>query len=345
MREHQIVITLKPDQFLEVQRLARAAHAKSMGIFVRQQLLSALGIEGKLGAVEKQVAGPEILPLVDELRRLHADLKTFVAESLVDYVPEGSGAESAADEPSEQAARVDAGSADTGLPMEQEDELERLAGRTFAISPRLGPVEPSGDDLTASSTYSGETPVDGRSDMRHLVSRHQMEPVLRHEIPHNRRDPINFPQESLPCDLGEGSPVRDPLNELLGGSPTGTSSPDSFVDGESGKGWGEEAEDDEFSVPLSLSERRRELAAQESLADSHLDDDIAWPVAPLVSPAPDPAATAQPGPAPSPLPDADPEPEDEAGGASSLPPPEPPPPGNPSGRLPFSGSPPPKRRR
>src|SRR6185437_15954654 len=86
MREHQIVITLKPDQFLEVQRLARAANSKSMGIFVRQKLLAALGIEG----AGNTAAGEQLNPVnveaaLGQVRRLHGELKTFVAESLSLY--------------------------------------------------------------------------------------------------------------------------------------------------------------------------------------------------------------------------------------------------------------------
>src|SRR5262245_57432848 len=89
MREHQIVITLKPEQFLEVQRLSRAAGAKSMGIFVRQKLLSALGIEGATLVAAQQQPGPNVKRLTGELTRLHAQLKEFVAESLAPtYVTE-----------------------------------------------------------------------------------------------------------------------------------------------------------------------------------------------------------------------------------------------------------------
>src|SRR5262249_196465 len=86
MREHQIVITLKPDQFLEVQRQARAANAKSMGIFVRQQLLAALGIDGGAGGAEGQLGGTQnVESTLAQIKRLHGELKTFVAESLSLY--------------------------------------------------------------------------------------------------------------------------------------------------------------------------------------------------------------------------------------------------------------------
>ncbi len=83
MREHQIIITLKPDQFLQVQRLARLAGAKSMGMFVRQKLLAALGIEGEL---ENEGRNVDLQPTISELKRLHSELRGFVAESLAMYM-------------------------------------------------------------------------------------------------------------------------------------------------------------------------------------------------------------------------------------------------------------------
>jgi hypothetical protein len=121
MREHQIVITLKPEQFLEVQRLARQANAKSMGIFVRQKLLQSLGIEG--GKTDKTNSNNDIKIVVQELKQLHSELKSFVAQSLSMYNNQN-------------------------LPLPQNpthqptiDDLEELAEKTFAISPRLGPIE------------------------------------------------------------------------------------------------------------------------------------------------------------------------------------------------------------
>lgn len=82
MREHQIVITLKPEQFLQVQKLAKNAGAKSMGMFVRQKLLMALGIEA---AAQQASNAADIEPLVGELKRLHTELREFVNESLAMY--------------------------------------------------------------------------------------------------------------------------------------------------------------------------------------------------------------------------------------------------------------------
>ena len=174
MREHQIVITLKPEQFLEVQRLSRAAGAKSMGMFVRQRLLTALGIEGQPLVAAQQSVAPNVKRLTGELTRLHAQLKEFVAESLAPtYVTElpspaceaavppeeisdpgeglpGGGyepehlAEPAYDYQPEPIAPVPSIS-ESGVVMESEDKLEQFARRAFAISPRLGAMELPGE--------------------------------------------------------------------------------------------------------------------------------------------------------------------------------------------------------
>jgi len=156
MREHQIVITLKPEQFLEVQRMARVAGAKSMGMFVRHRLLVALGIESSPVTPTRLTAGPDVKRITGELRRLHGELKAFVAESLAAaYIgPQEASLDSAAFEGSEIAGLAygflpgEPGSVAT-TKVEQtmaefehaNEELERLAQRAFAISPRLGPME------------------------------------------------------------------------------------------------------------------------------------------------------------------------------------------------------------
>jgi hypothetical protein len=191
MREHQIVITLKPDQFLEVQRLARAANAKSMGAYVRQKLLAALGIEGTLGD-EQGAAGDKSQVDVDailaDLVRVHCELKAFVAESLSPYSPEAFG-QSATPEIGVQVVE-DGGEAlvSPAVPDNEiapNDELEKVADRTFAISPRLGPIgDPAPMALPSAPTESGANPAD-------LLSRHEL---------HYRRDVHRFHQNHTPVD-------------------------------------------------------------------------------------------------------------------------------------------------
>lgn len=82
MREHQIVINLKPDQFEEVQRMARAAGSKSVGQFVRQKLIGTLGLATPRTGAAEDIDAPDIKQLTGELRRLHRELQIFVADSL-----------------------------------------------------------------------------------------------------------------------------------------------------------------------------------------------------------------------------------------------------------------------
>lgn len=169
MREHQIVITLKPEQFLQVQKLARNAGAKSMGMFVRQQLLVALKLEGQQQSADGNQV--EMEPIVSELKRLHGELREFVIESLATYSDSLLGGEESfvvsVEMPTgmpfqvENPAQVETNQAQIESSLRSEnpprvespvdsesllhrsfaDELEATAEKTFAISPRLGRVE------------------------------------------------------------------------------------------------------------------------------------------------------------------------------------------------------------
>ncbi|HEY9869815.1 MAG TPA: hypothetical protein V6D08_11665 [Candidatus Obscuribacterales bacterium] len=242
MREHQIVITLKPEQFLEVQRLSRAAGAKSMGMFVRQQLLAALGIEGTALPPANAAAVPDMKLVAGELKRLHAELKTFVAESLSQaYVTEqpqapyqavaehqgvpapGEGLPAQYDEepaeppadasdafpsPSERTAE------EPSVFAEAQDKLEQFARRAFAISPRLGAIEMPGE-LTRQPAEQASA----------------------------KRDPL----EDLLDDASAAAPER------AGAGDRAEVLPEALV----GEGDDEADEDAVFDVPLSLSERAR----------------------------------------------------------------------------------------
>jgi len=89
VREHQIVISLKPEQFQEMQKQARAAGAQSVGAFVRQNLLIFLGLEetdntrkGNHNAPAVQ-ADPDWTFIAGELRRLHRELKVLSSEATI----------------------------------------------------------------------------------------------------------------------------------------------------------------------------------------------------------------------------------------------------------------------
>lgn len=163
MREHQIIINLKPEQFQEVQRLARQAGSRSVSTFVRERLLNTLGL-GKDGGPSPERAQTDLRLVTSELKRLHRELQVFVAESLTandlvygqepmsqpkeNFLTRGVPelADSAWDYYADESNYVE----NTAPPpqdvpvafSEQGDDLEDLADRAFAISPRLGAAEP-----------------------------------------------------------------------------------------------------------------------------------------------------------------------------------------------------------
>jgi hypothetical protein len=238
LREHQIVITLKPDQFLEVQRLARAANAKSMGIFVRQKLLAALGIEGAPGADAASGPQPEnIEAAVSQVRRLHGELKMFVAESLSMYSLDAMGEQITIAISSDAAAIDEAAST-------ANDALENVADRTFAISPRLGSI--------GAAAAPGETPSRAPQD---TAAKTQPEmPAGRHDG--TRQNQHRSTHVAPKQNAGQTNPpaISDPLDKLLPGEhefkPAFQAEPRSI-----------EAVDDAM-IPLSLAERARQTAWQ-----------------------------------------------------------------------------------
>jgi hypothetical protein len=81
MREHQIVINLKRDQFEEVQRLARLAGSKSVSAYLRERVLKLIEQSG----TETQTSSAtteDMLLINSELSRMHRELQVFIAESL-----------------------------------------------------------------------------------------------------------------------------------------------------------------------------------------------------------------------------------------------------------------------
>lgn len=277
MREHQIVITLKPDQFLEVQRLARAANAKSMGVFVRQKLLAALGIEGSAAEALGASGNVDVEAVLADLKRVHSELRGFVAESLSPYSPEAFEQEQPED--AEQLRLFE--ESDVIPDTVHEDELEKLAEKTFAISPRLGAIVE--DTPPAPAVAPLTVPDDSLS---------------KHEL-HSRRDVHR-------------SHHNDPLSKLLKEEEANIRPVKARVESE--------ADDDTFDVPLSIAERRRQLAAaRESAPEEEIASESPAEVAQEEA-----SVVSQPAPAPSP------QPQNETG--------------RPLGYPPLSGSPPPKRR-
>ena len=157
MREHQIVINLKPEQFDEVQRLARAAGSKSVGLFVRQKLLSTLGLTGAHKASASEILDtPDLKQLTSELRRLHRELQIFVADSLTnnDYsVP--TLVEPAIPFPT----AVQENFLAEGAPLMPESMVENYGGATgiqppYSLSGNLSSVQPQASSQDVEPPYT-----------------------------------------------------------------------------------------------------------------------------------------------------------------------------------------------
>lgn len=89
MREHQIVINLKREQFEEVQRLARLAGSKSVSAYLKERVLA---LVLKPEPEPEPPDGPtleELLEVNHELSRMHRELQVFIAESLSNSIYSG----------------------------------------------------------------------------------------------------------------------------------------------------------------------------------------------------------------------------------------------------------------
>lgn len=150
MREHQIVISLKSEDFQQVQKMARAAGAKSVGAYIRQRLMSALELKNS-DAGSEDPAGPNWQIISGQIRRLHRELQVFIAESNAneDYTDDDDfdDEDNFEDESVPAYAGLEVETVEKPAPERKDpfdpatDSLEQLADKAFAISPRLGSLE------------------------------------------------------------------------------------------------------------------------------------------------------------------------------------------------------------
>ncbi len=83
MREHQIVVNLKVEQFEQLQKLARERGFKSVSAFVKQKVLElAMGIDsaGGNGQPSAEQVSMAAAPVLADLDRIHNELKSFLDE-------------------------------------------------------------------------------------------------------------------------------------------------------------------------------------------------------------------------------------------------------------------------
>lgn len=83
MREHQIVVNLKAQQFEQLQKLARERGFKSVSAYVKQKVLElAMGIDsdGLSGQASNEQVSLAAAPVLGDLDRIHNELKSFLDE-------------------------------------------------------------------------------------------------------------------------------------------------------------------------------------------------------------------------------------------------------------------------
>ncbi|MBK8225186.1 MAG: hypothetical protein IPK73_29595 [Candidatus Obscuribacter sp.] len=133
MREHQISINLKAQQFELLQRLAREKGYKSVSAYVREKILElALSVEPTARSTGA-VANPIEPRVYKELARIHGDLKLLIEESLGGAEAEG-----------KSAGTVDAFSLVAGLDENNLLKPAGAAGAGFAAGGTAGASEPGG---------------------------------------------------------------------------------------------------------------------------------------------------------------------------------------------------------
>ena len=84
MREHQIVVNLKAQQFEQLQKLARERGFKSVSAYVKQKVLElAMGIDsegGSYGQPTDEQVSLAAAPVLGDLDRIHNELKSCLDE-------------------------------------------------------------------------------------------------------------------------------------------------------------------------------------------------------------------------------------------------------------------------
>ncbi len=151
MREHQIIINLRPEHYQELERLSRLAGVHSVSLFAKERILASLEKVNSLTTFQAEDGSqknpqPKTIDAVAmDIKRLQRELQIFVAESLnrkdFGYM-------------SKDPAAADVDNDTLVQPVVPEDflpqvpdDLEELAERAFNISPRLGVLENIDDDV------------------------------------------------------------------------------------------------------------------------------------------------------------------------------------------------------
>jgi hypothetical protein len=317
MREHQITINLRPDQFQEVQRLSRAAGSRSIGLFAREKLLNALGLSS--ASATGRAAGPDLKSATSDIRRLHRELQNFIAESLStkDHAYNTAAAAqpvnepnmylspAAEDMPSLQTPVIESpvlesgpptllpGSSglytthEIGDPLIQEqaqtgDEMEELAERAFAISPRLGAIDEFSDDDLPFSDPLDELLGDMMAAERSLENQESAVAFVEAEL---SAEALGMDAESRTGAEGGGpdfdQETEEEASEEMGGELAEETEDQTEDEPEheagreaKGKGEGEAKDKTEDKVEDEAEDKTKESSQHESLEKTTLDDQV-----------------------------------------------------------------------
>jgi len=137
MSDDELLTGLTPDESAALLRLAHEAGYSSIYEFAKSKLKEA--VRGHLQDVEQAAGKPDHIKLkraITELKRLHQELRVFVAESIaeVDQVSFGQDEQPSWDlQDDGNNSKIDVESF-----LVEGDELEQLAAEAFAKSPQLG---------------------------------------------------------------------------------------------------------------------------------------------------------------------------------------------------------------
>ncbi len=96
MREHQIVISLNPDQYREIQRLAKMAGTTSIGHFLHSRLLTFLGLKNtsrRVDTIPDTENSVDLTQLGETITRMHKELKQLLEEGEISGYITGTAAE------------------------------------------------------------------------------------------------------------------------------------------------------------------------------------------------------------------------------------------------------------
>jgi len=199
MREHQIVINLKRDQFEEVQRLARLAGSKSVSAYLKERVLELLNPDAE---ADKQ-GGPtleEMLNIDHELSRMHRELQVFIAESLSNSIYSGDDELQNEFDPDDFDQTF---AAFQEMEKNMEEEIERMSSTPTTKS---GGISRSQQSDTISNAAVDQRALHGPQAFKRAESQ-RASTTHRNQTPGSRRSLPVTPRDQTDADADQDYPI------------------------------------------------------------------------------------------------------------------------------------------